>query len=206
MTSTGNVQRVRRSFFVALLLSTVAVACAVKMVTVTGPDGNPWQTCDGNDAKCIEAMGAKCPNGYVVGRDKTFNCKPEHAGDPSPCVTDKELAATDVFAIDDADHVFDIRPGHLIFETEGPLVKAQPVRGPDCHVWLMRPRFDWSSSSFSSTSRFSKLLGKACRHGYIEAEVFGEAMYKCTSPEDGGEPDAIAPQDAMAPQDARDWQ
>jgi hypothetical protein len=196
MTSTGTVQR---SFFFALVLSTVAVACAVKMVTVTGPDGNPWQTCDGNDAKCIEAMGAKCPNGYVVGRDKLFNCKPDHASAPDPCVTDKELAEADVFAIDDADHVFDIRPGHLAIGTEGPLVKAQPVRGPDCHVWLMRPRFDWSSSSRSSTSRFLKLLGQACRHGYVEAEVFGESMVQCTSPEDAGEPDAIAPLDGMAP-------
>jgi hypothetical protein len=197
MKSTGNVQRARRPFFVTLLLSTMAVACAVKIATVTGPDGNPWQTCDGNDAKCIEAMGVKCPNGYIVGHEKLFKCKPDHADDQGPCVTDKELETRGVFAIDDADNVFELRPGHLASGTEGPLMKAKPVRGPDCHAWLMRPRFDWSSSSTSSTSRFLKLLGHACRHGYIEAELFGEAMYQCTSAEDAGEPDAIAPLDAM---------
>jgi len=128
------VVKVRRSFLVSLLLSVVTVACAVRMVTVTGPDGNPWQTCDGNDAKCIEAIGAKCPNGYVVGQGKMFNCEPDPAGDQGPCVTDKELEATAVFAIDDTDTVFELRPGHLAFGTVGPLVKAQPVRGPDCHV------------------------------------------------------------------------
>jgi len=168
------------------------VACAVKMATVTGPDGNEWQTCDGNDAKCIEALGAKCPNGYVVGHEKLFNCKPEHADDQGPCLTDKELATQDVFAIDDADTVVELRPGHLAYGTVGPLMKAMPVRGPDCHVWLMRQGFDWTSSS---TSRFSKVLGRACRHGYIEAEVFGEAMYQCKSAQDGGQPDAIAPPD-----------
>ncbi len=196
MTSSGKVLRTRHPFFLALFLSTVTVTCAVKMATVTGPDGNPWQTCDGNDAKCIEAMGAKCPNGYVVGHQKMFNCKPDLADDQGPCVTDKELETSDVFALDDADNVFELRPGHLAAGTVGPLVKAKLVRGPDCHVWLMRPSFDWSSSSTPSASRFSKLLGQACRYGYIEAELFGEAMYECKSPEDAGPSDAIAPLDA----------
>jgi hypothetical protein len=200
------VQRVRRPFFFVLLFSTLALACAVRMVTVTGPDGNEWQTCDGNDAKCIEAMGAKCPNGYVVGHEKMFNCKPEHADDQGPCVTDKELQTSEVFAIDDADTVFELRPGHLASGTVGPLMKAKPVRGPDCHVWLMRPSFDWSSSSRSSTSRFLRLLGLACRHGYIEAELFGEAMYQCKSPQDAGQPDAMAPLDAIAPPNMEDSQ
>jgi hypothetical protein len=93
--------RVRYPFFFTLLLSAVAVACAVRMATVTGPDGNPWLTCDGNDAKCIEATGAKCPNGYVVGQEKMFNCNPKQADDQGPCVTDKELETTEVFAIDE---------------------------------------------------------------------------------------------------------
>jgi hypothetical protein len=194
MMGTGKVQRVRHPvFFLALLLSTVAAACAVRMATVTGPDGNPWLTCNGSDAKCVEAMGAKCPNGYVAGNDKMFNCKPDHADDQGPCVTDKELETREVFAIDDTDQVFELRPGHLPYGTVGPLVKAKPVRGPDCRVWLMRPSFDWSSSSSSSTSRFLKLLGQECRHGYVEAKLFGEAMYQCKSPPDAGQPDAIAP-------------
>jgi hypothetical protein len=188
--------RVRRSLFVALLLSTVAIACAVRMATVIGPDGNPWQTCDGNGAKCIEALSAKCPNGYVVGHEKMFNCKPEQADDQGPCLTEKELETTPVFAIDDADTVFELRPGHLAFGTVGAVVKAKPVRGPDCHVWLLRPSFDWSTSSTASTARFSKLLRQACPHGFIESEVFGEAMYQCKSLPDAGQPHAIAPADA----------
>ncbi len=196
-------QRKRRAFFLAWVLSTVMVACAVRMATVTGPDGHEWQTCDGGDAKCIEAMGAKCPNGYLVGREKMFNCKPnpaDDADDHGPCVTDEELQTSEVFAMDDADDVFELRAGHLAFGAVGPLMKATPVRGPDCHVWLLRPRFDWSSSSLPSTARFMKLLGQACKHGYVEAELFGEAMYQCKSPEDVGQPDAMAPPDAIAPQ------
>lgn len=189
MTS-NQVRRPRPTLFLLLLLATAAVACVAKIVSVTGPDGNPWQTCDGNEAKCIEAMGAKCPNGYVVGHDKMFNCKPDHADEQGPCVTDKELAAMAVFAIDDADNVFELRPGHLAFGTVGPLMKAKPVRGPDCHVWLLRPSFDWSSSSTSSTARFLKLLGQECSHGYIEAELFGEAMVQCKSPPEADLPDA----------------
>jgi hypothetical protein len=208
---TGEVrQRVGRSFFVALFLSTVAVACAVRMVTVTGPDGAPWQTCDGNDAKCIEAIGAKCPKGYVVGHEKMFNCKPEQADDPDPCVTDQELETTPVFVIDDTDTVFELRPGHLVFGSVGALVKAQPLRGPDCHVWLLRPSFDWSTSSRSSTARFSKLLGRACPNGSIETEVFGEAMYQCKAPPDAGQPDAgqlgAGQLDAIAPANVEDSQ
>jgi hypothetical protein len=173
-----------------LLLAAAAAACVAKIVRVTGPDGNPWQTCDGNDAKCIEAMGAKCPHGYVVGHEKMFNCKPALADDQGPCVTDKELEAMTVFAIDDADNVFELRPGHFAFGTVGPLMKAKPLRGPDCHVWVMRPSFDGSSSSTSRSSRFSKLLGQECKHGYIEAELFGEAMYQCKSQPEADLPDA----------------
>jgi|HubBroStandDraft_4_1064222.scaffolds.fasta_scaffold168442_2 hypothetical protein len=203
MMSIGKVQRARRPFLFACILSTVAVACAVKIAAVTGPGGNQWQTCAGDDAKCVEAMGAKCPNGYVVGLEKIFSCKPDHADDQGPCVTDKELAMRAVFAIDEADTVFELRPGHLAFGTVGPLMKAKPVRGPDCHVWLMRPSFDWSTSSTSSTSRFLKLLGEECRRGYIEAELFGEAMYQCKSAQDAGQPDAIASPDAVSPLDSQ---
>jgi hypothetical protein len=189
MTS-DQVRRTRHPLFLPLLLATAAVACAAKIVSVTGPDGNPWQTCDGNAAKCIEAMGTKCPNGYVVGHEKMFHCKPDHTDDQGLCVTDKELEAMGVFAIDDADNVFELRPGHLAFGTVGPLMKAKPLRGPDCHVWLVRPSFDWSTSSTSSTARFSKLLGQACKHGYIEAELFGEAMVQCSSPPEADLPDA----------------
>lgn len=206
MTSTGKVRQSRRALFLALGLSTVTVACAVRMATVHGPDGNPWQTCHGGDAKCVEAVGAKCPNGYVVGHDKMFNCKPDPAAGQGPCVTDKELKASTVFAIDDTDTVFELRPGHLAFGTVGPLMKAMPVRGPDCRVWLIRPSFDWSASSSSRSSRFMKLLGQECRRGYIEAEVFGEAVYQCKSPEDGGDPDAIAPTDVKAFPDVVDSQ
>jgi hypothetical protein len=186
------VQRSKHPFVLVLLLSTVAGACAVKMSSAVGPDGNPWQTCDGDDDKCVEAVGAKCPSGYVVGAGKTFNCKADRTNDQGSCVTDKELATTVVFALDDADNVLELRPGHLTFGADGPLVKAKPVRGPDCHVWLMRPSFDWSSSSSSSTSRFSKLLGRACEHGYVEADLFGQALYQCKSRPEADLPDAHA--------------
>jgi hypothetical protein len=34
------------------------------------------------------------------------------------------------------------------------------------------------------------LLGQACKHGYIEAELFGEAMVQCSSPPEADLPDA----------------
>jgi hypothetical protein len=178
------VRRVRHPFFFALLLSTVAVACAVKMATVTGPDGNQWLTCGGDEAKCVETIGTKCPNGYVVGREKLFNCKPDHADIQGPCVTDKELetaSATSPLA--------QLHP----YGTGGPLEEVKHVRGPDCHIWLMCQSFVVTHDPFSSAPACLSLVGQECRQGYIEAEMFGEAMYQCKAPHSVGDPDARAP-------------
>lgn len=172
----------RRAVVVALaistLLSTVAVACTVRMATVTGPDGNQWQTCDGNDARCIATIGKQCGNGYVLGYEKQFNCKPRQAAAQGQCVTDQALE---------------------------PVLgaKLNRVRGPDCRLWLMCRGFG-DTGRFDNDGCLT-LIGKECGHGYIVGEVFGEAMYQCKSPEDAGPPDAIS-LDAIAPADAIDSQ
>jgi hypothetical protein len=182
--SKGDVRQVRRSFFVALLLSTVAVACAIRIATVTGPDGSQWQTCDANGAKCIEAVGTKCPNGYVLGgREKLFNCKPGPS-DQGPCVTDRELETMST-----SGPLAQVHP----YGTGGPLDEVKHVRGPDCHMWLMCQGFAVSHDPLSSGSACLNLVGQECRNGYVEAEVFGQAMYQCTSPHAAREPDATAP-------------
>jgi hypothetical protein len=166
------------SGFLAVLLSTAAVACVVSMATVTGPDGNQWQTCRGNDAKCIAAIGNQCRNGYVLGYEKQFNCKPAHVGD-SQCVTDDALE---------------------------PLrgAKLNRVRGPDCRTWLMCRGFN-DTGSFGNEDCLPA-IGRECSYGYVVGEVFGEAMYQCKSSPDAGQPDAVAPTDAVALPGVRDSQ
>jgi hypothetical protein len=157
-------------FFFPLLLSTVAVACAVKMASVTGPDGNPWLTCKGDDAKCIETLGTKCPNGYVVGGERLFNCKPDHADNQGACVTDKELET-----VSETGPLAQVHP----YGTGGPLEEVKHVRGPDCHIWLMCQSFVVTHDPLSSAPACLNLVGEECRQGYIAVEVFGHAMYEC---------------------------
>jgi len=166
----SQVQWARHSSFVVLLLSTMAVACALKMASVTGPDGQPWLTCEGDDAKCIENIGTKCPNGYVVGREKLFNCKPDHADNQSPCATDKEVET-----VSETSSLAQLHP----YGTGGPLDEVKHVRGPDCHIWLMCQSFVVTHDPFSAAPACLSLVGQECRQGYIEAQVFGEAMYQC---------------------------
>jgi hypothetical protein len=185
MTSTGKVQRVRRPLFLALLVSAVAVACAVKMVTVTGPDGNQWLTCEGNDAKCVETIGTKCPNGYVLGHNRLFNCKPDPPNNRGPCVTDRELET-----ISAAGPLAQVHP----YGTGGAMDEVKLVRGPDCRIWVMCQSFAVSHDPLGSAPACLNLVGQECRNGYIEAEVFGQAIYKCKAPPDTtGLPDAVAP-------------
>jgi hypothetical protein len=189
-----SVQRIRRSIFVALLVSTVAVACAVKMATVTGPDGNQWQTCDGSAAKCIEVVGEKCPNGYVLGgHEKRFNCKPDKVDDQGPCATDKELETMDT-----SGPLAQLHP----YGTGGALDEVKHLRGPDCHMWLKCQNFAVSHDPLSSAPACLNLVGEECRNGYIEAEVFGEALYRCRAPHGADQPDANALPNAVAPPDA----
>jgi hypothetical protein len=166
------------------------------MGTVTGPDGNQWQTCDGNDAKCIEAMGTKCPNGYVLGgHEKLFNCKPDHADDQDQCVTDKALerisGPSDASAA--ARPLADYHANGMGEPPAEVKLKCKHVRGPDCHMWLMCPSY--MDTGYVGNADCLRSVGRECVHGYIEAELFGEAMYQCKSPPDARQPDAIAPPD-----------
>jgi hypothetical protein len=155
------------------------------MATVTGPDGAQWQACDGNGARCIEAVGTRCPNGYVLGgHDKLFNCKPDSVDDQSRCATDKELET-----ISKSGPLAQLHP----YGTGGPLDEANHVRGPDCHIWLMCQSYAVSHDPLGRTSACANLVEEECRSGYIEAAVFGEALYQCKSPHDAHQPDATAP-------------
>ncbi len=202
MTWTGKGRFARHSAHsLALLLTTVTVACAVTMATVTGPDGNQWQRCEGNDAKCIATIGRQCRTGYVLGYEKQFNCKPGHANDESQCVTDEALEV--VSAATGRAHD---RPFAAGESTGGPPWDANlnRVRGPDCRMWLMCKGFN-DTGNFGNGGCLTS-VGRECSHGYVVAEVFGETMYQCASSQDAGQPDAIAPTDSISATGATDSQ
>lgn len=58
--------------FVPLLASVAVLACAAepKVTPIVGPDGSRMfhVSCGGQEARCYELAGERCPNGYEFGR------------------------------------------------------------------------------------------------------------------------------------------